>query len=206
MPGTIINGYCTLLDLKSSDVLKTPVSAGDDAFLSDIITAVSRGIDTQTGRHFYVSAADETHYFTAKTPNELFVGDLVSITTLANDLGTGLRTYSTIWAATDYDLWPYDATFLSEPAPYRFILTTPAGVQRFYPNIAKDVKIIGKFGWPAVPSLIAKACLLWSARLFMRYKSPLGVSASNAFGTSQALPPPDPDIEAMISNYKVNAV
>lgn len=216
----INNGYCTLDDLKSSDVLRTPTSANDDAFLADIITAVSREIDTETSRYFYKSAADETRYFDAKVPDYLYIDDTVSITTLYTDDGS--RTYPYTWATTDFDLLPYEAISLAEPEPYRFIQVAPTGKYSFpitthqayiYPHygsrfpITKGVKITGIFGWPQVPTLIAKACLLWSARTFMRYAAPLGVTAMSALGQMTVkVPPPDPDVEMMIMNYSRPAV
>jgi hypothetical protein len=219
-----VNGYCTLADLKSPDVLSTPATATDDQFLCDIITSISRSIDQNTGRYFYKSAAHEIRYFTPKNSYQLFVGDLVSVTALYTDDISGSRTYPYTWTATDYDLAPYDAATESEPAPYRWIETTPQGLYQFpmrgygWPysgaynrsntaGIPKGVKLDGVFGWPEVPSAIAKACLLWSERVFKRYQTPLGQSAMTALGqTVLKIPGPDPDISALMDNYRLVAV
>lgn len=212
MTATPVNGYCTLTEMKSGFVLNTDgttysTSTASDDFICDVITAVSRGIDRETSRYFYESTADEVRYFTPVERQRLFVGDFVSITSIYTDTLAGDRTYPYLWATTDYDLWPFNATSLSEPEPYRFVDRSPAGNNEFPVGIAKSVKITGKFGWPEVPQIITNACILWSARLYMRYAAPLGVSSVSALGQQMVrVPPPDPDVAAMLNNYKAPAV
>ncbi len=79
----ITNGYCTLSDLRSAPALNyDSTDTAQDQILCDIITAVSREIDKQTGRFFYKSAATEIKYFTAVNNFRVFVGDVVSVTNL----------------------------------------------------------------------------------------------------------------------------
>jgi hypothetical protein len=204
----ILNGYCTLADLRSTPALNFESTyTTDDQLLCDLITATSRAIDKQTGRYFYKSAAHEVKYFTARNNFRLFTDDLVSVTALYTDNLNGDRTYPYTWSATDYDLWPYDADTLSEPEPFRFIETAPQGFYQFPYGIRKGVKIDGIFGWPAVPALISKACLLWCERNYKRLQTPLGTSSMSQLGVvSIKVPPPDPDVEAMLNNYRTVAV
>lgn len=207
--GTPVAGtslYCTLAELKSSDVLNTPATATDDTFLTEIITAVSRAIDNETGRYFYKSAAHEIRYFSTRNQERCYVGDVVSVTALYTDTSVGDRTYPYTWATTDYDLWPYDAATASEPEPYRYIDKTPQGLYQFPTNVAKGIKLDAVFGWPEVPTAIAKACLLWSARIFKRYQSVLGVSSATPFGQALVQAKPDPDVAAILANYRAVAV
>ncbi len=204
----ITNGYCTLSDLRSAPALNyDSTDTAQDQILCDIITAVSREIDKQTGRFFYKSAATEIKYFTAVNNFRVFVGDVVSVTNLYTDNLSGDRTYPFTWSSTDYDLWPYDAGSLSEPEPYRYIDTTPRGIYQLPLGISKGIKLDAVFGWPAVPALIAKACLLWSERTYKRLSTPLGTSSMSSLGVvSVKVPPPDPDVAMMINNYAVVAV
>jgi hypothetical protein len=203
-----VNGYCTLADLRSSPALNFEAAyTTDDQLLCDIITGTSRAIDKQTGRYFYKSSAHEVRYFTTNNHMRVFVGDLVSVTALQTDNLNGDRSYPFTWSSTDYDLWPYDAGVMSEPEPYRFIDVAPNGVYQFPVGIARGIKLDGIFGWNAVPELINAACLLWSMRTYKRYSTPLGSASMSALGTvSVKVPPPDPDVEAMLSNYRVVAV
>lgn len=205
---TPVNGYCTLADIRSTPALNFDSTyTTDDQLLCDIITGVSREIDKQTSRYFYKSTATEVRYFTAVDNYRLFVGDVVSVTSLITDNLSGDRTYPFTWSTTDFDLWPYDADAVSEPEPYRYIDTTPRGLYQFPKRVAKGVKLDAVFGWPAVPALIAKACLLWSERTYKRLSTPLGTSSMSELGVvSVKVPPPDPDVAMMINNYAAVAV
>lgn len=204
----ITNGYCTLAELRSSPALNLESTyTTDDQLLCDIITATSRAIDKQTSRFFYKSSAHEIRYFSAVNNYRIWTDDIVSVTNLYTDNLNGDRTYPYTWSATDYDLWPYDAATLSEPEPYRYIDATPQGIYKFPVNVSKGVKLDAVFGWPAVPTLISKACLLWCERTYKRLSTPLGTSSMSQLGIiSVKVPPPDPDVEAMLSNYRLVSV
>ena len=154
----LLNAYCSLADYKS---FGTPMGqtatpdANDDAVIESLINSASRYIDRQTGRYFYKSAADETKYFSANNQDRILVGDFVSITTLKTDTLSGKRSYPYQWAATDYDLWPYDA---GSDKPYRYIDRSPRGLYLFPKRVAKGVMLTAIFGWPAIPNDISDAC------------------------------------------------
>lgn len=203
-----VNGYATLADFKASPVMNIDSDVSLDQFYCDIITAVSRRIDTECSRYFYKSAAHEVRYLTSKSTDRLFTGDLISVTALYTDATGGDRTYPTTWTTTDYDLWPYDAATLSEPEPYRYIDVTPRGLYQFTKNLAKGVKLDAVFGWPQVPQTIQKACLLLSYETFKFYETPLSEGAGIPTSTAQyiKLAPIDPRVQAMIMNYSLPAV
>jgi hypothetical protein len=204
---TITNGYATLIQIKATDRLNITDTISDTP-LEQTITSVSRAIDKYCSRYFYKTStgSTDTRYFTPAEADRVFVGDFVSITALYTDTQTGDRTYPYTWATTDYDLFPYNAGSLSEQEPYQFIEKAPRGLYQF-PCVAKGVKLTAVFGWPAVPAAITEACLLWSMRMFERYKTPLGVSGTNALGSmTMKIPPPDPDVREMLKNYQVITV
>lgn len=195
---TILNGYCLLTELKAPERLNIAVTTYD-ASIEGVIEAISRAIDNHCGRRFYLDASDATRYFTAELGDELYPGDLVSVTTLATD-DDGNRVYETVWVTTDFDLWPSNAVLDGEP--YLTIQTTPQGNNTFPVGMKRGVKIIGKWGWPAVPKPVKEACILWSMRTYERYKTPLGVGATTALGEMQVkVPPPDPDVMMLLARY-----
>lgn len=197
---TITNGYCTLAELKEQERLNISVVTFDTA-LEGVIEAVSRAIDYQCARYFWKDASDTTRYFTPLDAEYILTGDLVSVTSLAVD-NSGDRSYTTWTVDTDYELWPYNALLEQEQRPYLRVDVAPQGGKRFYAGISKGVKIIGKFGWPAVPKPVKEACLIWSMRTYKRYATPLGVSAMTALGELQTkVPPPDPDVMFLLSPY-----
>lgn len=205
---TPVNGYCTLADLRSTPALNFEAAyTTDDQLLCDLITATSRAIDKQCGRYFYKSTASEIRYFTTSDPMRVFIGDFVSVTSLQTDTLSGDRTYPFTWATTDYDLFPYDAATTSEPEPYRYIDITPRGQFVFPTYTPKAIKLDAVYGWAAIPELINTACLIWTERNYKRLSTPLGSASMSALGAvSVRVPPPDPDVEMMLSNYRLVSV
>ena len=207
------NAYITLAQAKDTHELAY-LDSTYDVDLSNCINAVSREIDNTCNQRFYVDAADVTKYFSPSMNDQCIIDPMVSITSLATDSSLD-RTYATVWATTDYDLYPYNSPANGEP--YWRIDITPNGKNTFnaqpyatpyaypYPKAnAKYVKIVGKFGWPAVPEPIKRACILWTLRTWARSSTPLGVSAMSALGQMKIeVPPLDPDIDQLLSNYRL---
>lgn len=143
----------------------------DDAVLESVVEGISRAADNVCGRWFYKNGSDETRYFTGEFVDVLHTPDLVSITTLKTD-EDGDRTYERTWAATDYDLMPFNAAL--DNKPYTKIEITPSGNYSF-PTLSKSVEIAGVFGWPAVPAQVKEATLLMGAKLFRRKDAIFGI-------------------------------
>jgi hypothetical protein len=198
---TLVNCYTDLATMKSADVLK--ISATDttsDTILESIIEAASRTIDSDCARFFYKSATDETRYYTAEFPDKLFLSDdVVSITTLATDVSDD-RTWTEIWSASaDYDLVPYNAAASGKPYTAIEVLNTSA---YSFPCYRKGVKIVGIFGYPAIPAKITQAAILLSARMFKRLSTPLGTASMAAFGEVQvSIKDKDPDYWHLIREF-----
>lgn len=193
----ITNGYCTLSEARARLGITDVSDTTDDINIEMIVEAVSRLIDEYCGRHFYKDSADATRYFTAEFTDYLDAGDLVSVTTIKAD-EDGDRTYERTWAATDYDLTPYDADDWGKP--YTAVETAPNGNYAF-PLIAKGVQIVGKWGWPAVPKTITEACLLQVERLFKRKDAIFGVIGSGEMGQLMVIPTIDPDVVVLLRPY-----
>jgi len=193
------NLYVTVAELQTElDAVNTSWSAAESAQLGTLIEAVSRAIDAYCGRHFYQSSA--ARYFTAESVSELVIPDLVSID--SNGLVTdtdGDRTYETVWATTDYDLEPFNASEFDEP--YTYIGLTPQGTYSF-PTVTKGVKITGVWGWPAIPRAIRAACSLETKRALSHSNSPSGVAASEALGTFIVEPAWHPKSIALMRPYR----
>ena len=196
---TITNGYCSLAELKERLWPIGVVDAQYDTLLDQVATAVSRLIDGYCGRRFY--AVTETNYFTRTTPYVVLVEDLLTVTTLKTD-ADGDRTYESTWAATDYDLEPYNAARLSPARPYTRIVTAPNGVYTF-PNVRKGIEIAGSWGFSATtPPVVKEACLLQCVRLFMRKDAPFGVTGSAEMGHLSVIPKLDPDVKLLLDPFK----
>jgi len=158
----IANGYTTLADLKARLGI---TDTSDDAALELAIESASRTIDGFCRRRFFTTTSDETRYFTAGASDVLFPGDVVSVTSLKTDEDSN-GTYEVTWAAnTDYVLEPFNAAL--DGRPYTLIRRHPLGSYLF-PTAIRAVQIVGKFGFPAVPTAVKEACEIQAAEFFKR--------------------------------------
>lgn len=176
----VTNGYCTLAEVKAH--LKI-TDTSDDTLIERAINAASRMLDQEYRTRWYTTASDETRYYTADQSGLLWLKeDILSITTLATD-EDGDRVYENTWAATDFDLLPFNASLDTEP--YTHIGVAPDGNYSFPVGVAKGVKIIGKFGYCTTancPPDVNYACIVQSSFLFMSGKAALGVVGGGEMG------------------------
>jgi hypothetical protein len=199
---TISNGYITLVQIKADGALGISDSTNDTE-LEQVIESVSREIDNFCNQYFYKSASPEVRYFTPTYEDQCYVSPLVSVSSLSTDTNLD-RTYADTWTTDDYDLYPYNAASGTEAEPYWRIDRVRNSELSFVKGEPKYVKVTGVFGWAAVPQAVQQACLLWSMRTWMRHKTVLGVSAVTALGQMIVkVPPPDPDVQQLLSNYKL---
>ncbi len=192
------NEYATLAELKAR--LQITDSSSDDE-LSAVLEGCSRAIDDYCGRRIY--AAPETRVFTAEDPDCVFVGDLLSVTSLRTD-EDGDRTYERTWAATDYDLGPDNAAL--DGRPYAWIETAPNGLYTF-PTQRRGVQITGSFGYASsTPVQIREACLILAARIHKRGEAVFGVLGMPAVGTAVWIARTDPDVSSLLERFVKRAI
>lgn len=110
---TIINGYCTLQQIKDRlNPLGVSTQSTDDAVIENMVEQASRAIDLFCGRTFYARTS-ETRYFDMPYGRELVVDDdLLAITTLTNGDATTIT--STYYNLYPYNTLPYYAIRLKE--------------------------------------------------------------------------------------------
>lgn len=116
---------------------------------------VSREFDRRTGRQFY--STTETRVFDGDGCASLYVGDLISVTTLKFD-DDGDGTYEITLSASDYWLWP-----ANRPTGYaaRRIDLNPNGSYPSLPSGRQKVQIVGKWGH----SEITEAVIVGSSQI-----------------------------------------
>lgn len=186
--------YCDLETFKARAGI---TGTGNDPVLLQVLSEASRQIEQWTGRIFNQTAAGVSRYVTAMSSDTVFVDDLVSVSAIATDDGN--RTYSTVWAETDYDLTPYNAAEIGRP--YTIIQRSPRGRYQFY-GAPKGVQVTGVWGWPSVPDDIFGATVIQALRLWKRQSAPFGVTGSDAIGGARLITTMDPDVKAMITPYR----
>lgn len=178
-------------------------SSTEDVVHEAILDAVSQAVNGYCSRAFY-SLSATTRYFTALWADVLQVPDLVSVTTLATD-ENGTGTYNRTWATTDYMLYPFNASDSDPAMPYtqiRMDTRTPGDGWAFPVGIPKGVKVVGTWGWPAVPAAVKEVTLLESLRLLQQLQGPNGVVASSELGAMIVLPQLHPTSKMLLMPYR----
>jgi hypothetical protein len=169
-----------------------------DTRIGNIAIAVSRAIDQIQKTRYYETS--ETRYYTPRGPyKDLAIDDLTSLTSVALDMaGTG--TYSTtLTNGTHFSLEPINNPL--EGKPYRTISLKPQSGQ-WFPCYQNSVKVVGSFGWSAIPSTINQAALLLAVRIFQRKDAPFGALAVGGLDGSAVIriARADPDVMFLLEN------
>jgi hypothetical protein len=169
--------YATLAEFKSAIGI---TDSTDDTPLQSVLDATDALIDLYCDRKQGFGTATETRYYNAEAWDYVLIDDLVSVTTLTtDDLGDG--TYSTSWTInTDYNLSPPNAAL--DGWPYTQIDASVTYPKNFPYDIYRGVKVVGVFGWPAVPQAVKQAALIQAGAVWSSRTSPFGVIGSADLG------------------------
>lgn len=156
---TITNGYATLNEYKAWIAARglagsVGTDASDDTVIEDLIEAVSRYIDTETGERFYTDSAAADYYYTSKELYEMELPAFSAITTVSVDYNNA-RSYTAL-ASGDWEGLPDNYAAEGLPIMGLAILPTSAA---WFPTWRKAVKVTGKRGWASAPDDIKDACL-----------------------------------------------
>ncbi|MEU0102396.1 phage gp6-like head-tail connector protein [Streptomyces sp. NPDC006267] len=178
--------------------LRLGIEADDatrDTLLDGALAASSRGIDTATGRRFWLDDVATGRTFTlagnvvcGDGGERLLIDDAGAAPTLV-ETGSG----SSWTAVTDYDPAPDNALVRGRPIT---ALALAAGGW----GGGLRARITAQWGWPAVPDEITEATLIQAARLYRRKDSPEGVTGSAEWGVVR-LSRRDPDVWALIEHF-----
>lgn len=182
----IRSNYCTLDELKAElGIGEVSSDTFDDSKAQLSIAAASRQIDGFTGWRFWQDAVATARTFRPTDGSLLSLlddpsGDGIATTTgliVALD-AADVGTYgTTLTIDTDYFLGPLNAATRSPAWPYTEINLT--GITYSFNGSAYNrptVQITAKWGWPAVPDDIHKACLVQAAQLFKAKDAAFGVA------------------------------
>jgi hypothetical protein len=191
----IVNGYCSLAEIKASARISDSV---DDSLLELAVESASRMVDSYTQRYFY-NAGTATRLFAPQDSYVAEIDDLVSLTTLQTSDGDN---FGTTWAAKDYQLEPLNGNvdgLTGHPA------TRIRAVDDFLFNVLDGeatVRVIGVWGWSAVPIAVKQATVIQAARIFKRNDSPLGIAGFGDMGAIRVGVQLDPDVKHLIDVYR----
>lgn len=180
---SISNGYTTTAVIKGQYRLD---DSDDDTIIDAAIEAASRAIDNECNRRFFLdSAATARTYIVPQTyaPGTVYVHDFSPATppTVKVDVDND-GTFETTWTAgTDYQL---------EPLVYNDIESGPQNTIRLlgsqYLRAAwlgrANLQVTAKWGWPAVPAAVVKACALLAVDYYRAKDAPFGIGGTSEYG------------------------
>ncbi|MFF9688985.1 phage gp6-like head-tail connector protein [Streptomyces sp. NPDC014623] len=186
--------YATRVELKAA----LGIEADDttrDALLDRALAAASRGIDTATGRRFWLDDMPSTRVY--RTAGRVLwddVGEVMNVDDIGSAVGlvTATGTVGAWSTVTDIETTPDNALARGRPITGLLLAAGGWGVQR--------VQVTARWGWPAVPDEITQATLIQAARLYRRKDSPEGVTGSAEWGVVR-LSRRDPDVWALIEHF-----
>jgi hypothetical protein len=197
----IVNGYCTLQDVKSALRLTDNV---DDGLLEKAIESASRRIDGYCGRFFYKTASTPINIYPINEYLLRMPEDLANSTVTIKIDTTADGTYATTLALNvDYILEPTDASLRGYP----FVHARMVGGQTFPLEVTPSFptcQVTGFWGWNAIPADVSQACVLLAMRQFARLNAALGVVgfADMALQVRAV----DPDVRDLLNQYVVFGV
>lgn len=189
-PPTTTQYYLAPEELKKTLNLSSTAFANEDVISA--VQAASDAIDNYCGRTFRFASADTTRRYTALSDGFVSVHDLQAVpTTVTVNGGAALV------ADTDYFLEPVPVAYPGPPYAALRRITT-----KFYSGTANGIVIVGKFGWPAVPTPVAAATRIIAARLVRRIReAPFAILPFGDQGEAMRMTQADPDVRFLLSAY-----
>jgi hypothetical protein len=200
---TIVNGYCTLAEVKAALRLENS-DTKDDALLENTIEGASRRIDGECGRFFYKTAPTAVSIM-PRNEYYIMLDDIATTTNLVVKTDTtGNGVFDTTWTlGVDYIMEPTNALVIQRP--YRRI--SAIGAKTFPLTVVPNpptTQVTAQWGFDSIPFDIREATVLLAMRGFARYNSALGVVGFGDMAiTVRSV---DPDIRDMIDPYRLLAV
>lgn len=201
----ITNGYCSLAQIKAEMRIDTS-DTSDDNRLELAVAAASRQIDAHTGRRFWRDASVRVREYFPDSPMVCHVDDISTTDGLivqVDDDDDG--TYeTTLTLGTHFILLPLNAADEVPVEPFtelRIVDTTgvvPFPLRHLFPG----VRVTARFGWPAVPDDVTKACLVQASQLFKASDAVFGAAQFGEAGVALRVQARlNPMAEALLEHY-----
>lgn len=189
--------YATLAQVKAALRATDTI---DDGLLTAALEASSRWVDGWCDRSFAPAAAGTAVYVPTGRHDDLLVDDLTAISSIRIDEDLD-ETFATELRPIDYLPLPVNSSAGGRTVPFTRIRPIEDG---YWPTGGgrATVRIVGTFGWPAVPVAVREATILQTLRLFTRLASPAGVVSFGDMGAVRVSRFVDPDVELLLEPYR----
>jgi len=188
MTTVTVTDYITMTEFR--DYIGSDSGIGNKQAVAELaISTASREIDAFCGRNFFQQ--DLTLYFSPEQ-NNLWILDFGD-----NDLATtsGLTVHVEFGIDGTYpEVRTFGTDFICEPInqsvngiggwPFTYLRAINGKIwpQRYIDYYRDTVKIVGTFGWPAVPDPVKQATKIIAAQRYKMSDAPLGYNAINGWG------------------------
>lgn len=184
----LTNAYATLPDLKVELGISDAV---DDTKLITALNAASRQIDKHTGwtHGFWQDLSVATREFFAEDSRCVCVPEGISTTTgliVRTDQDSDGTFETTLTINTNFIVTPVNAAdqVPVEPFTELHIVDYTGSFFPKWSSTRPGVQVVAKFGWPAVPDDVAKACLIQAVQLFKASDAVFGaIQLGDGFAT-----------------------
>jgi len=190
--------YVQVEEFKSTIELSGTSFSDEDVKMA--LRASCRAIDETCDRRFYLDTVDQTFYYSPDDPWTLEVDDIVTVTSLKTD-ASGDGVFEHTWTLnSDYVQEPLNA--VAKNRPFTRFCVHPSSSFYFPTQWPRSVELIGRFGWPSVPSAIEEATTLLTHRLLKRARqAPFGVSGIGLDGSVVRIMMADPDVASLVAPF-----
>lgn len=204
---SLTNAYCTLQQLKNELGIS---DTADDSMMEIAIDAASRQIDDHCGQRFWQDGSVVARIYEPHDPYELYVDPISTTTGLIVKVDTDASgSYeTTLTINTDFYLEPHNAAAEFPVRPYTEICINRNTGSYYFPTgyDAPTVQVTAKFGWPAVPDAVKKACLIQATQLFKAKDAVFGAIALGESSAMRIRSSLNPLAEALVAPYRKPAV
>ena len=202
----ITNGYCTLAQLQE----ETGVTAAAEASRMELaIGAASRQIDGHCDRRFWQDGSVVARQYWPDDSRTLFVDDISTTTGLivACDDGDNGTFSTTLTITTDFILLEPNAADRVPAWPYTQVRIVNTSVSfPTYNSGRPGVQITAKFGWPAVPDDVTKACIVQAHQLWKAKDAVFGGLSFGDSGFMRVQSALNPQAVSLLAAYRKPAI
>lgn len=181
----VTNGYCTLAQVRAElGGVYAVADTSDDTMIELSIEAASRQIDGYCDRRFWQDSTVVAREYHAFSPLSVETDDISTTTGLVvkiDDDGDGTFE-TTLTISTDFLVLPVNAGDEAPVRPYTEIILVDNYQFPRPSNGRPGVQVTAKFGWPAVPDNVEKACIIQAIQLFKAKDAAFGIATFGDVG------------------------
>lgn len=196
--------YPTVAELRSHIGVEASDTT-EDGRLASALTAAVADVEAFSGRKFTQDSVVSARTFRPvdgwclRLPAGHDISTTTGLVIETDDSGVG--TYGTTWAATDYVLEPFDGVGYDGQPGWPYNVIHSVGTRLWYPYRGRaTVRITAQWGWAAVPQAVFEAVVLHAAELWKQKDAPFGMLGGALLGTARVQA--NPMVASLLARYQ----